>query len=175
MILDMGAVTEPAAKLATIPSGPAGTRATLRLMKRLVREALRDPVQIPVIRRTALSLIRNLSQKDRAGELLALFEFVRDRIRYVRDIRDIETLQTPLETLQQGQGDCDDKSMLLATLIEALGYKTRFIAVGQQPGKFQHVYVEVRLRDGWLPLETTEPVLAGWAPGAICSRMVEHI
>ncbi len=53
-----------------------------------------------------------------------LHRFVRDNIRYIKDIRDVETVAYPDITLQQGQGDCDDKSVLLASLLESIGHPT---------------------------------------------------
>lgn len=75
-------------------------------------------------------------------------------------------IQTPLEILRSKQGDCDDKSILLATLLKSKGHKTRFIAVGFHPGVFSHVYVQVLLgkdakgKDNWFGLDATE--LNGW-------------
>lgn len=174
MLLNTGRRQPASASLGLLPSGAAGTRATLRLMQQMVKRALRDEGQFAALRRLASTLTRRLQQKDRAGELLALFAFVRDRIRYLGDARGIETLQTPLETLQAAAGDCDDKAMLLSALAELIGYATRFVAVGMQPERFSHVYVEVKLRDRWVPMDTTEPQAAGWAPRAV-SRMIEHV
>jgi transglutaminase-like putative cysteine protease len=145
-----------------IAGGGAQTPATLELMSRIVRRYKRHSA----VRNTALELTQGLAQKDSPGEIRRLFEFVRDRVRYVRDIKGIETLQTPDATLEIGQGDCDDKSTLLAALLETIGYPTRFVAVGSRPGSYSHVYVETRTRSGerWLPLDATEPVLAGWSP-----------
>jgi len=56
--------------------------------------------------------------------------WVRDNIIYVPDPRDTELLQTPPQTLSIGTGDCDDKSILVATLLETLGFTTRYVAVG---------------------------------------------
>jgi hypothetical protein len=40
------------------------------------------------------------------------------------------------------------------------------------PGTFTHVYVETRIGDKWIGLETTEPVAMGWKPRGIVARMV---
>ncbi len=103
-----------------------------------------------------------------------LHRFVRDRIRYVRDVRGVETLHTPLALLQLGQGDCDDKATLLACLLESIGHKTRFAAVGFEPGRLSHVLTEARIGARWCPMETTEPVDMGWYPPGVKSRMVIH-
>jgi len=153
-----------------IPSGKAGTVETLKIMRGLVRSYKKS---VP-LRMTALDIVQSLNQKDYAGELRALQQFVRDQIRYVRDIRGIETVSTPDQTLITRQGDCDDKSVLLATLLEAIGHPTRFVAVGYAPGEYAHVLVESRLGNGWIPAETTEPVDVGWYPPGMESRLVIH-
>jgi len=97
---------------------------------------------------------------------------VRDNVRYVRDVRGVETVHTPVKILEQGQGDCDDKSLILATLLETIGHPTRFVAVGPAPGIYSHVFVETKLGNKWIPLETTENVKPGWRPKNTVSQMV---
>ncbi len=159
----------PTATLGKIPAGDAGTRATLQIMSRLVREWKKH---YP-IRQLALNLVRSADQKDWMAEVERLHRYVRDRIRYVRDITQVETLATPMRVLQIGQGDCDDKATLLATLLESIGHPTRFVAVAVngRPA-YCHVYVETRARTGWIPLETTEPWPAGVKVPDVTRRMV---
>lgn len=122
----------------------------------------------PTVRMLAVELTKTLAQKDYKGEVKYLTEFVRDRIRYIRDIYQVEYLQTPYATLKARSGDCDDKSVLLASLLLSIGHPTRFVACDSSGnGVFNHVYVETKLGRVWVPLETTEPVDAG-------CRMPEH-
>lgn len=158
------------AQFGYVPSGIDGTRAVLRAMVRLTRDFKKDPG----IRELALSLTRGLAQYDRAGEVRALHAFVRDGVRYVNDIRGVETLQTPRATLEMGGGDCDDKSTLLASLLESIGRPTRFVAVAFGAGAYSHVYVETLLGRRWVPLETIRPVPAGWSPANVTATMRAH-
>jgi hypothetical protein len=153
-----------------IPSGREGVRTTLRLMRQLTRDGKKNPA----VRAMAVQLTRTLPQKDFLSEIKKLYEFVRDRIRYVRDTRQVETLHTPEIVLQTGQGDCDDKSVLLASLLESIGHPTRFVAVAKEPGKFCHVFLQTRPigTKKWISLETTEPVLMGWGPANITDAMI---
>lgn len=153
-----------------IPSGAAGVLATLKIMSALVRRAKKT---LP-IRQTAAQLVNGYKQKDWISEIKKLHAFVRDEIRYVKDIRGVETLHTPARILEQQYGDCDDKSVLLASLLESIGHPTRFVAIGFRPGNYSHVYVETKVGEKWLSLETTEDVGVGWAPKGIISRMVVH-
>jgi len=153
-----------------LPPGKAGTIQTLKLMRQLVRKGKRNLV----IRRLALKLTRRLAQKNWIDEVHALHRFVQFRIRYVKDIRGIETVHTAERTLEQGQGDCDDKSILLAALLESLGHPTRFVALAFMDGSFRHVLVETKIGQGWLSLDATEPHPTGWVPPGVSKRIVVY-
>jgi transglutaminase-like putative cysteine protease len=125
------------------------------------------------VRLLALRLVRRNGQKDWPGEVRDIHAFVRDGIRYVKDVRGVETLQTPEKTLELGQGDCDDKSTLVAALLESIGHPTRFVAVGFN-GQFAHVLVETKIGTKWVAVETTEPVAVGWFPKNVTMVMRWH-
>jgi hypothetical protein len=132
-------------------------RGTLKEMSRLVRQFKTDGQ----LRELSQRLTAHLTPYDRVGEISALHLFVRDRIRYVNDVNDVETLQWPTYTCEVGSGDCDDKSILLNTLLESIGYKTLFFAIGLQGSDYSHVMSGVRLGTRTIPLETIVP------PGAL--------
>lgn len=158
------------ALLGSLPAAePARTRETLRLMRDLTRQYK----AASLIRQTAIDLTAPLPPKAWADQVRAVFAYVRDAIRYTRDVRGIETLQTPDATMDIGAGDCDDKSVLLASLLESIGHPTRFVAVGYAaPGEFSHVYVQTRIGPRWISLDPTMNVEAGWSPRDPSSRMV---
>ena len=159
--------------LKEIPSGPRGTRATLREMAKLVRRYRVNPR----IRELALDVVRPVpGHKNFRGQVAALHNFVRSNIQYVRDVNGVETLQTPAKTLEYGQGDCDDQSTLLATLLETVGFRARFRAIKiDASGPFCHVFSEVSLGRGWVPLETTERWPMGTEPPRVAASMIENI
>lgn len=155
--------------LGSLPSGAAGTRTTLQLMRDLVHQYKSDSA----VRGLALELVRPLPPKDRINEIRVLFEYVRDNIRYVHDIAGIETLQTPPATIELEAGDCDDKSTLLAALLASIGYRSRFVAVGYRgPGDYQHVYVEADHDGRWIPMDATMARPFGWRPRDAVAHMV---
>lgn len=156
--------------LAALPAGAAGVRATLKIMRAYVK---RYKVH-PALRGLAMRLVEGLPQKDHRGEVRLIHAYVRDRIRYVRDVLEVETLQTPLATVELGQGDCDDKAALVATLLESIGFRSRFVAIGQRAGKFSHVYAEVRMGTAWIALETTEFWPVGRRPPGIAIKMIQE-
>lgn len=142
-----------------MPSGINGIKFTLKEMRRLVDAGKENPV----IRQAALYLVRDLRQKDYNSEIERLFNYVKNNIRYVRDIHGVELLHTPENLLKIKQGDCDDKSVLIASLLESIGHKTRFKVIGQKQNSFSHVYVEVFNKGKWIALETTEDFRLGEA------------
>lgn len=158
--------------LGLIPSGAAGIRSTLHIMRAMVRANKKNLV----LRDVAARQFIGLAHKDFRGQVSRLFEFVRRNVRYVRDIHGVETVQTPEKTLELGYGDCDDSSVLLATLLESTGHPTRFVAVGtRNPDQYEHVYVETRIGNSWIALDPTELRPMGWRPEKIAGApMIVH-
>ena len=157
-------------QLSYIPAGDAGTRATLTAMAKLAK----DGAKTPLIRQLALNIVKHLPEKKFYGEVRAVLKFVQDKIRYVRDIADVETISPPSETLRLGQGDCDDKSILFASLALALGNDVKFVAIDAGHGQYSHVLPRVRVGDKWLFAETINPGQPlGKGPKKIY-RIMEH-
>lgn len=155
--------------LGSLPNDASGTHATLKIMAGLVKQFKRDPM----IRDTAIALTAGLPPRDWAGQARLLYEYVRDRIRYTRDVLGVETIQTPPVTMELEAGDCDDKSTLLATLLQSIGHPARFVATGYRaPHSFSHVYIETLLGERWVPLDATTEHPFGWEPRAPVSRMI---
>jgi hypothetical protein len=169
----------PPTILVEIPDGAAGTRATLKEMARIVR-AYRVNPQITAEAAHIASL--NMPGNYR-GEIDALHAWVRDYIRYLQDPVDVQALRTPDVTLALNAGNCAQKAILLATFLESIGHKTRFVAVGYtgNPQEFEHVFAETKIGRDWLSLETTLQVPSGWAPmppdiaDAVTAYMLEYV
>ncbi len=165
--------TPTVAKLGTLPDGKAGTVETLRIMRQLVRDAIRAPHQ--TIRTAAMKLLAGLPPRQWSAEVERLHEFVRDNIRYVRDPVGVETVATPEKTLELRSGDCDDKAVLLAALLEATGHPARFLAVGLHGGPFSHVLTQTKIGPQWVSAETIIPVSLGWHPAGVTSNYIMGI
>lgn len=160
----------PRTFLGQLPDGAAGTRATLQIMGQLVQQFKSDPR----IRSEAMQLLQGLPAKNWMAEIGSIFQYVRDGVRYTRDTRGVETIQTPTVTMDTGMGDCDDKSTLLASLLESVGHPTRFVAIGMQPGTYCHVYVQTQVGQKWVGLDPTEAVPVGWEPPKPAAVMILH-
>lgn len=172
----------------TIPGGLGGVRRTLRLMVD-VSSTFKTDIHV---RTLAVCLVggrvvtlSNGEQvryplcrpKDYGAELRCLHAFVRDHVRYVRDVEGVETLQTPVQTLNVLAGDCDDKAMLLCALAGSIGFPTRFAAIGVREQPFSHVMAQVADDSDYINAETIltdPPVELGWFPPDATSIMWAH-
>ena len=129
-----------------------------------MRDIVRKYKKAPAVRELALSLIRDLPPRAFAQEAALLHKYVQRAIRYAKDVRGVETVQTPIQTLRLKAGDCDDMSTLLATLLESIGHPTRFCAVGYNKHGFSHVAPQTKVGRNWVWLECTKPLAFGEAP-----------
>jgi len=159
-------------QIVALADGMRGIEQTLGTMRQLVNE-FRTNLDI---RQTATATIFLTPEKNQLAEANALFELVRDGIRYTRDINGVETISTPLMTLQGRLGDCDDQVVLLATLLESVGYPTRFVVAGYNyPGELEHVYLQALLDGQWIDMDPTEHYQMGWAAPRPVAYAIESV
>lgn len=168
-----------------IPKGEAGVRATLEVMGQLAKQQLSDGQRGARFVEWARAAVRDVDGKDYAGELRALFAFVKRNVTYRYDPRWLERVQGPYWTLcVDGAGDCDDMATLLVSLALALGHGGGFRAVAVDPGRpnsYSHVYAllgcrvpardpdtgKLRIVTKWYAADATQkrrPL--GWEPPA---------
>ena len=149
------------ARLTRQPDGAAGIFATVRAMRDAIDRGKTDPDIISA----AGALIYTTPERAECSEVAAIFEFVRDSIRYVRDPVGVESLADPAITLRRMLGDCDDQAALLGALLESVGYPVRLtIAAYQRPGVWEHTYLECYCDGQWIALDPTEYGPIGYAP-----------
>ena len=82
-----------------------------------------------------------LQDGDVRGLCDAVYQWVRARVRYWKDTAGVETIQAPNITLALGIGDCDDLSVLAATMLQAAGVETKWIMFGYTGDYPEHVCV----------------------------------
>lgn len=150
-----------------VPSGFRGTDETVRLMSQLSHG--RWGARSPKIRALAINILRakNVAQKNYQAEMIALYEWVRDNVRYTKDVVGQETLSPPEEVAFNTMAeDCDGQSMLLAALLGSVGIATRYKTIGVTPTSYSHVYLQARPGapgTAWISLD---PIMknktAGW-------------
>lgn len=156
-----------------IPGGYLGTVATIERMKEFVTEYKRNFE----IRKLAAKIIANCPAKDYYCYARAIYEWCRDRIKYVYDPHMVELVESPTRVLESGIADCDSICTLLGALNESIGLKTRFRTIradSKRPDDFSHVYCMVRVPasrfsstriSGWIAEDPTLPDKQfGWEP-----------
>lgn len=82
-----------------------------------------------------------LRDGDVRGLCDAVYQWVRERVKYWQDTAGVETIQSPPITLALGIGDCDDLSVLAATMLQAAGVKTKWLLFGYTGDYPEHVCV----------------------------------
>lgn len=148
-------------QLSGLMPGDSGIAATLNKMVGAVNWS----VQNYTIRRRAERVIASCRERDELCEVGNIFKYVLKHFRYVKDPRGLEmfkaadAVDTEINMFGEFQGDCDDVSVYLASLLTSIGYKCKFVVISIR-GKgddFRHVYPMVYLpkADRWMALEAT--------------------
>ena len=164
---------QPQISLQNIPKGYLGTRKTLQHVQALIRQGVKDFY----VRQKAIDILfqRRTPAKDYLGEIQALFEWVQRNIRYTKDPFRLEVLHSARRILELRAGDCDDMTILLGALLEAIGHPIRLVIVGPtplRPDLFSHIYLEAYHKGRWIPLDATMPFPMGWAPRTFVKKII---
>lgn len=109
------------------------------------------------VRRLAERVCAGLDSKDYSSEYLALYYFVIQRTRYMRDPRTVELVRAPhvvVAELERGGRpslDCDDAAVLLAAFCLAVGGHVEFVTAAFRhmfhDGERQYSHVFLRAQD----------------------------
>jgi hypothetical protein len=161
----------PQIYLDQIPKGYLGTERTVEHIKALIQEGARDFY----VRQKAIDILleRRVKPKDYRGEIKALFEWVQQNVRYTKDPFRVEVLHSARRMLELRAGDCDDMTILLGSMLEAIGHPVRLVLTGPdslRPRLFSHVYLEGYHNGRWIPLDATMPYPMGWAPRGLVKK-----
>ena len=135
-----------------LPDGHQGTWRTLEAMRYLVRKDSGSQS----VRLCVWSILESARRQGIDNPVAALFFYARDQIRFVDDPPGVEKVSDFERTTRAGIGDCDDKSVWLATALLTLGIPARFVV--QSYGQtWDHVYVEFYdwASWGWTALDPT--------------------
>ena len=164
----------PPVKYVKIPSGEAGTRATLKIMKDLVLSPWghRNPEVVWLARQ----IVEGTSPgptKDYRAMAAAILDFMKKNVDYRLDPSGLEYVPTPWYTLLvSGREDCDGHSAATAALALALGMQAGFRTVKgdkSRPDQWSHVYAVIGVPNKgdteWLTADSTQPEsFLGWDP-----------
>lgn len=146
-----------------------------------------DPLDINV-RTIAANSAKTYPGTYNIYQIFTLFDYVKENIQYISDPRGSDYWSPPNETLIVGAGDCDDYSILLSSLIEAIGGTTRIyltdthaftaVYIGNDTDHIDKITDGIRQYYGpvpayystdeygsWLMLDPTSSLYAGDLPG----------
>ena len=140
-----------------------------------MQELVQAGVEHPDVVRVAHDLVRFTPARRPREDLRLLLGTVQTWLRYTGDpagpLDAVELIKAPWVSLQEidrfGRfvGDCDDATVLLASLLGAVGYPTELRLVRadrRRPREFSHVYLAAWDGVGWVPLD---PIVPHFGPG----------
>jgi len=165
----------PLAVFENIPSGFAGTRATVQRMHDFAYKGKID-LQLQQI---ADSIVEKSGCGNREYECKAkaIYDFVKNYIRFERDPFGVEMVQEPFVTLKRKAGDCDDHATLLAALYGSIGFPYGFKTIKSDKTRrdeFSHIYTVVDIPNkGWVGADTSvDKASFGWEPDKYFSSKI---
>jgi len=132
------------------PPGKKGNINTVNKMK----EVARFRSGHPLVRELAKNIViaKNIPSHHYLREAMAVGDYVKRKVRYIKDADGIEQLHDPVSMINHiregvAQGDCDDMALLMASLLLSIGHRPAFRAVryrSKNPFKpYNHIYVVV--------------------------------
>lgn len=114
-------------------------------------------------------------ERDPAALARAVQRYAQEHIKFMRERP--ERFASPLRTIEWGFGDCDDKSIFIATVLRSFRIPVRlaFIRYVQRkrdgtPQRISHVYPQVQLDGKWVALESVHPWPMGKDPNTEALR-----
>jgi transglutaminase-like putative cysteine protease len=153
--------------LVPIAHGDAGIAATVAIMRGQVLEAMQDRR----VKTLAAGIVCGMDPDDKAEMASRIYFDTQKRFRFVDDTYGVEEIISPrimvqeIETSGSTFGDCDELSMLQATLLRAVGIPARFVtwAGTTNGGNFDHVFAQAWVNGKWVDMD--------WLP----AHAMEHV
>ena len=149
--------------------GPEQTR-------RLVEELARIQGHHPTMRYAAVKLMLEpygVDPRDQVGAVRAIHAWVRDHVRFVDEPG--ESILTPARVLLWRYGDCDDRSCLVAALLEAIRIPWRLMLLARRVGGRLapfHIWPQAFAAGRWVDVETSDRRAEfGEHPAALMRRL----
>ena len=140
-----------------IPHDFRGIEVEIDQMILYVKEFSADPSVI----QTARDVVMGVEPHDITGEVIAIYDWVKEHVRYVEDPAQDEALTTPKKMVEDIRAhgriseDCDSMSTFLATLLASIGRNVRFRLGGDHSYALSHVWTQVELFGRWYDLDAT--------------------
>lgn len=125
----------------------------------------------PILMEWAAELIRtrNVPERNDRAMARAIQQYAQQHIKFMRERP--ERFASPMRTLKWGFGDCDDKTILIATFLRSfrIPVRAKFLRFRMRnkdgsTRKVAHVYPEVQLDGHWEALESVHHWKIGDSP-----------
>lgn len=148
-----------------IGTGDTAIYRTVNKMKDIIISSSKNSY----VREWVKKIVSRVKVNEKKAEASAIFDFVRDNVRYTKDPLGFEYVQTPpvlledIRLYQEGRGDrpvgdCDDMCVLSLSLLKAIGFNVAIKVVSFTPSKkFGHVYGLVQVGYEWVPIDCVRP------------------
>lgn len=125
-------------------------------------EILKNPEQLTYGRLIAEHILRNTKYvRNPLFDVIYIFNYLKKRTRFLRDIYTVETIKTPkrlyTELMRYNKilGDCDDLTMLMASVLKAIGIPVRLVISAVRIPVYNHIYLEGFINNKWIPIDLT--------------------
>jgi transglutaminase-like putative cysteine protease len=137
-----------------------------------IQDLIYKSIQDPEMRKLALQITSHCPERDGECEAKAIYDYVKENVRYTGDvgairqpdgsIEGIDLYQSARRTLEFGGGDCDDQSILVATLLANNGITPRLRVMKESSNEdYSHIFPLAGLSKNnptrWVALDTTLP------------------
>lgn len=148
---------------------------TIQQMRSIVRRSINDPQMIELTKQ----VLKGVSLMDDVAVACRIFYWIKANIAFVEDSvlsnqylgsnqdpNGQDFLVTPIRLVTvDRKGDCDDFSMLAATMLDIIGIECKFVTIaadGRNPNIFSHVYVTAKINNNWIGFDTSHGKSPGW-------------
>jgi len=138
---------------------------------------IKDTINLDV-RKKAQEITWSIPGRDVDLIATEIYDWIKKHIKYQYDPVSEEWVQDSLTTLKLESGDCDDFTVLGASLIRSLGIPARICFVKTNNEKsFSHVYFEYHsdAKDKWIPFDAIVNRYPGWESPTISEKVVVEI
>ena len=164
------------------PTNPINTDVSTADTIAKMRSIVHDSINLPVIQSVVNTCLYASGTSTPSSREIArcIFWWIKSHVTFVSDEQVLadyfgyqdpaqELLITPqvLLSMPTPMGDCDDFSMLAASLLLAAQIPTSFITIAvdrNEPNRFSHVYLMAYLcdEDRWIPFDCSHGSQLGW-------------
>lgn len=158
--------TTRAGGMTTVMRGRPGLSIEERLVE--IQKQVAKSVQDPTVRKLGLQITNACPERDTVCEARSIYQWIKGNIRYTGDIGahkqadgtvdGIDLYQSAARTIEFRGGDCDDQSILNASLMAVNGLTPVLRVVKEsRAGDWVHIYPGFTDTGKWIPSDTTVP------------------